>query len=95
MLQNLEGLLNQLRFLSEALADEEPEPSLKQIASTAHSKFDALYGQVLALLADRYYVNTGQGKVGENQIGRMVFEFTNKGGAIVHALDLIIAFPLP
>ena len=64
LLQNLEGLLNQLRFLTQALADEEPEPSLKQIATTAHNKFEELYGRVLKMLADTYYVNTGERKVG-------------------------------
>ena len=67
MLQNLEGLLNQLRFLTQALADEEPEPSLKQILTTAHSKFEELYGRVLQMLADKYYVNTGQRKVGDSE----------------------------
>ncbi len=33
MLQALEGTLNNLRFMAKALADEEPEPSLKQIAT--------------------------------------------------------------
>jgi hypothetical protein len=64
MLQNLEGILNQLRFLTQALADEELEPSLKQILTTAHNKFEELYGRVLKLLAEKYYVNTGERKVG-------------------------------
>ena len=33
MLQAVEGTLNNLRFVAKALADEEPEPSLKQIAT--------------------------------------------------------------
>jgi hypothetical protein len=67
LLQNLEGLLNQLRFLTQALADEEPEPSLKQILATAHNRFEELYGRVLQMLADKYYVNTGQRKVGNSE----------------------------
>jgi hypothetical protein len=63
MLQSLEGLLNQLRFMAEALADEEPEPSLKQIWATAHTQFERLYARVLDLLQERYYINTGERKV--------------------------------
>jgi hypothetical protein len=62
MLQTLEGTLNQLRFLAKALADEEPEPSLKQIATTAHNKLDQLYDRVLNMLIDKYYINTGERK---------------------------------
>jgi hypothetical protein len=63
MLQTLEGALNQLRFLTKALADEEPEPSLKQIATTAHNRFEELYGRVVAILDEKYYINTGERKV--------------------------------
>ena len=63
MLQSQEGVLNQLRFLAQALADEEPEPSLKEIWTTAHTRFEALYARVLALLQDKYYINTGERKV--------------------------------
>jgi hypothetical protein len=62
VLQTLEGSLNQLRFLTKALADEEPEPSLKQIATTAHNKFEQLYGRVLDMLTETYYINTGERK---------------------------------
>ena len=31
VLQTLEGMLNHLRYVAKTLADEEPEPSLKQI----------------------------------------------------------------
>jgi hypothetical protein len=70
MLQSLEGILNQARFLTKALADEEPEPSLKQILTTAHGKFEQLYGRVLGLLSDKYYINTGERKVatGERKV---------------------------
>ena len=63
VLQNLEGLLNHLRFNAKALADEEPEPSLKQIATTAHDKLDQLYKQVVDMLTENYYINTGEQKV--------------------------------
>jgi len=63
MLQSQEGVLNQLRFMAQALADEEPEPSLKQIWTDAHTRFEALYQRVLTLLQDRYYINTGERKV--------------------------------
>jgi hypothetical protein len=63
MLQVLEGTLNRLRFLAKALADEEPEPSLKQIATTAHNKFEELYRRVLDMLAEKYFINTGERKV--------------------------------
>jgi hypothetical protein len=63
VLQNLEGLLNHLRFNAKALADDEPEPSLKQIATTAHDKLDQLYKQVVDMLTDKYYINTGEQKV--------------------------------
>jgi hypothetical protein len=70
VLQTLEGMLNQLRFLAKAVADEEPEPSLKQIATTAQEKFEQLYAQVLEMLTDKYYVNTGETKVatGEREV---------------------------
>jgi hypothetical protein len=67
VLQTLEGMLNQLRFLTKAIAEEEPEPSLKQIATTAQKKFEQLYGQVLAMLTDKYYVNSGETKVATGQ----------------------------
>ena len=63
MLQVLEGTLNQLRFMAEALADEEPEPSLKQIATTAHSRFEELYARVLNMLDEKYFINSGERKV--------------------------------
>lgn len=63
VLQNLEGLLNHVRFTAKALADEEPEPSLKQIATTAHDKLDDLYKRVLDMLREKYYINTGEHKV--------------------------------
>ncbi len=63
MLQALEGTLNNLRFMAEALADEEPEPSLKQIATTAHTRLEQLYQQVLAMLDEKYFINTGEQKV--------------------------------
>jgi hypothetical protein len=63
VLQNLEGLLNHLRFNAKALADAEPEPSLKQIATTAYNKLDQLYKQVVDMLTEKYYINTGEQKV--------------------------------
>jgi len=63
MLQVLEGTLNNLRFMAKALADEEPEPSLKQIATAAHDKFEQLYGQVLNMLDEKYFIQTGEQKV--------------------------------
>jgi len=62
VLQSLEGTLNHLRFTAKALADEEPEPSLKQIATTAYNKLDQLYKQVVDVLTDKYYINTGEQK---------------------------------
>jgi len=62
MLQALEGTLNNLRFMAKALADEEPEPSLKQIATTAHSRLEQLYQRVLAMLDETYFINTGERK---------------------------------
>ena len=63
MLQVLEGTLNNLRFMAKALADEEPEPSLKQIATTAHNRFEQLYTEVLNMLDEKYFVQTGERKV--------------------------------
>jgi len=63
MLQALEGTLNNLRFMAEALADEEPEPSLKQIATTAHGRLEQLYQRVLNILDEKYFINTGERKV--------------------------------
>jgi len=63
MLQSLEGMLNQLRFLTRAIADEEPEPGLKTIAENAHAKFEQLYNQVLEMLREKYYINDGERKV--------------------------------
>jgi hypothetical protein len=63
LLQALEGTLNNLRFTAKALADEEPEPSLKQIATTAHSRLEELYSQVLGMLDEKYFINTGERKV--------------------------------
>ena len=63
MLQALEGTLNNLRFMAKALADEEPEPSLKQIATTAHTRLDQLYERVLNMLDEKYFINTGEQKV--------------------------------
>jgi hypothetical protein len=62
MLQALEGTLNNLRFMAKALADEEPELTLKQIATTAHSRLEQLYQGVLALLDEKYFINTGERK---------------------------------
>jgi hypothetical protein len=67
MLQALEGTLNNLRFMAKALADEEPEPSLKQIATTAHSRLEQLYQQVLTMLDEKYFINTGEQKVAMKQ----------------------------
>jgi len=64
VLQTLEGTLNHLRYVAQTIADEEPEPSLKQIATTAHNKLDENYKRVLAMLNDTYFVNTGERKVG-------------------------------
>ena len=63
MLQALEGTLNNLRFMAKALADEEPEPSLKQIATTAHNRLEELYQRVLNMLDEKYFINTGEQKV--------------------------------
>jgi len=62
MLQALEGTLNNLRFMAKALADEEPEPSLKQIATTAHTRLEQLYERVLTMLDEKYFINTGERK---------------------------------
>jgi hypothetical protein len=62
LLQALEGTLNNLRFMAKALADEEPEPSLKQIATTAHTRLDQLYERVLTMLDEKYFINTGERK---------------------------------
>ncbi len=67
MLQVLEGTLNRLRFLAKALADEEPEPSLKQIATTAHDRFEQLYQRVLNMLDEKYFINTGERKVAKKE----------------------------
>ena len=63
VLQSLEGALNHLRFEAKAIADEEPEPSLKQIATTAYNKLDELYNQVVDMLREKYYINKGERKV--------------------------------
>jgi hypothetical protein len=63
MLQSQEGMLNQLRFMAKALADEEPDPGLKQIWADAHVQFERLYTRVLTLLREQYYINTGERKV--------------------------------
>jgi len=63
MLQALEGTLNNLRFMAKALAEEEPEPSLKQIATTAHNRLEQLYDRVLDMLDEKYFINTGEQKV--------------------------------
>ena len=65
VLQSLEGMLNHLRFAAQALADEEPEPSLKQIATTAHDKLEQLYQRVMNMLNEKYYINTGEQKVAQ------------------------------
>jgi len=67
VLQTLEGMLNHLRFVASAVADEEPEPSLKQIATTAHNKLEELYQRVLDMLNEKYYINTGERKVASKQ----------------------------
>jgi hypothetical protein len=64
VLQTLEGTLNHLRYVAKTIADAEPEPSLKQIATTAHNKLDENYKRVLDMLNDKYFVNTGERKVG-------------------------------
>ncbi len=63
MLQALEGTLNNLRFMAKSLADEEPEPSLKQIATAAHNRLEQLYQRVLNMLDETYFINTGEQKV--------------------------------
>jgi hypothetical protein len=63
MLQAVEGTLNNLRFMAKALADEEPEPSLKQIATSAHTRLEELYQRVLGMLDEKYFVNSGERKV--------------------------------
>ncbi len=67
VLQSLEGMLNHLRFVAKTLADEEPEPSLKQIATTAHNKLEELYKRVLDMLTEKYYINTGERKVAKKE----------------------------
>lgn len=62
VLQTEEGVLNLLRFLAQALAEEEPEPSLKKIWAGAHTRFEELYQRVLKLLEDKYYINEGERK---------------------------------
>jgi hypothetical protein len=62
LLQALEGTLNNLRFMAEALAEEEPEPSLKQIATSAHGNLEQLYQRVLGMLDEKYFINTGERK---------------------------------
>jgi hypothetical protein len=47
--------------------DEEPEPSLKQIATTAHNKLEQLYERVLDMLNEKYYINTGERKVAKKE----------------------------
>jgi hypothetical protein len=42
VLQSLEGSLNHLRFEAKAIADEEPEPGLKQTTTTAYNKLDEI-----------------------------------------------------
>jgi hypothetical protein len=63
MLQTLEGSLNHNRFLCKVLAEEEPEPGLKQILTNAETEFERLYARVLGLLLEKYYINTGESKV--------------------------------
>jgi hypothetical protein len=63
MLQSLEGTLNNLRFMAKSLADEEPEPSLKEIATTAHNRLEQLYAEVLDMLDEKYFIQTGERKV--------------------------------
>lgn len=63
ILQAVEGTLNNVRFMAQALAEEEPEPSLKQIATTAHTRLEDLYQRVLAMLDDKYFINEGERKV--------------------------------
>jgi hypothetical protein len=65
VLQTLEGMLNHLRYVAKTLADEEPEPSLKQIDTTAHNKLEELYKRVLDMLDEKYYINTGERKVAQ------------------------------
>jgi hypothetical protein len=63
ILQAVEGTLNNVRFMAKAIAEEEPEPSLKQIATTAHNRLEALYQRVLAMLDEKYFINDGERKV--------------------------------
>jgi hypothetical protein len=63
VLQSQEGLLNQLRFMAKELANEEPEASLKEIWTNAHTRFEQLYARVLDMLREKYYINTGERKV--------------------------------
>ena len=74
MLQALEGTLNNLRFMAKALADEEPEPSLKQIATTAHTRLEQLYQRVLNMLDEKYFINTGEQKVAMAMMPRFPFD---------------------
>ncbi len=67
VLQSLEGSLNHLRFVAKSVADEEPEPSLKQIATTAYNKLDEFYKQVVDMLREKYYINTGERKVAQKE----------------------------
>ena len=60
MLQALECTLINLRFMAYALADEAPEPSLKQIAITADARFEQRNQRVFSLLDEKYFINTGE-----------------------------------
>lgn len=55
MLQSLEGPLNHLHFLCDALANEEPEPSLKRVLKDAASRLNQLRMKVANLLDKQYY----------------------------------------
>ena len=62
-LQSYEGALNHLQALCKVLAEEEPEPGLKRILIGAQSQLERHYASVLALLRERYYINTDERKV--------------------------------
>lgn len=62
VLQTQEGVLNLLRFMAQALAEEEPEPSLKKLWTAAHTRFEELYQRVLKMLQDNYFINEGERK---------------------------------
>ena len=66
-LQSLEGTLNHLQPLCKVMAEEEPEPGLKRLLTEARGELERQY-RVLEMLRERYYINTGEQKAG-NQPG--------------------------